>query len=98
MHSIVEAPDLLAPAASGFAALADVDKLPLRGERAREGCREWLRAEAPRAFAIHPVKGNWAATWSGRRAIARVLAKCETLAMGPCKLYAVDDTAVWAKQ
>lgn len=87
-----------APQASGFAALADVDKLPLRGERAREGYREWLRRDGPRAFAIHPGKGFWAATSGGRRAIARVLARCETLAGEPCKLYAVDDSVVWGAQ
>jgi dienelactone hydrolase len=98
LHKIAEAPDLPAPQASGFAALADVDKLPLRGERAREGYREWLRADGPRAFAIHLGKGNWASTWAGRRAIARVLARCEALAGEPCKLYAVDDAVVWGAQ
>lgn len=98
VHTVVEAPDLPAPPASGFAALADVDKLPLRGERAREGYLEWLRGAVPRAFAIHPVKGNWAGTWGGRRAIARVLTRCETLAKGPCRLYAVDDSVVWVHQ
>ncbi|MFZ2648582.1 MAG: CocE/NonD family hydrolase [Burkholderiaceae bacterium] len=98
VHKIPEAPDLPAPPASGFAALDDIDSLPLRGERGREGYREWLRAEAPRAFAIQPVKGLWASSWGGRRAIARVLSRCETLAKAPCKLYAVDDAVVWTRE
>ena len=98
VHKIPEAPDLTAPPVSGFAAIADVDGLPLRSERARAGYREWLRADGPRAFAIHPGKGFWASTWGGQRAIARVLSRCEVLAKEPCKLYAVDDAVVWTKE
>lgn len=95
VHALPVAPDLPAPPASGFAAVADLDRVPLRTDRARTGYQAWLSAESPRAFAIHPNQGGWASAWGGERPIARALANCERFAKAPCRLYAVDDAVVW---
>jgi dienelactone hydrolase len=95
VHALPVAPDLPAPPASGFAAVADLDRVPLRTDRARTGYQAWLSAESPRAFAIHPHQGGWASAWGGERPIARALANCERFAKAPCRLYAVDDAVVW---
>lgn len=89
------AADLPVPPASGFAAISDTERVPLRNDRARAGYQAWLAAEAPKAFAIHPTLGSWASAWGGERPIARALANCERFAKAPCTLYAVDDTVVW---
>ena len=96
--AIAEPADLPAPAASGFAAIDALDRLPVRSDRAREGYSAWLSAESPKAFAVHPTKGSWASAWGGARPIARALANCEKFAQDPCKLYAVDDTVVWSPE
>lgn len=94
-HALPVAPDLPVPPASGFAAVTDLDRLPLRTDRARTGYQTWLSAESPKAFAIHPSQGGWASAWGGERPIARALANCERFAKAPCRLYAVDDAVVW---
>ena len=96
VHAMPVAPDLPVPTASGFAAVTDLDRVPLRTDRARAGYQAWLAAESPRAFAIHPTQGGWASAWGGERPIARALANCERFAKAPCRLYAVDDAVVWA--
>ncbi len=90
--------DLPIPPTSGFAKVGEIDKVPLRNDRAREGYQAWLAADGPKAFAIHPGKGNWGSATSGERPIARALANCERNAKEPCKLYAVDDTVVWTAE
>lgn len=87
--------DLAPPSASGFAEVHEIDRVPVRSERAREGYREWLNAGAPKAFAIHPTQGGWGSSWGGERPYARALASCERHAKSPCRLYAVDDRVVW---
>lgn len=103
VNPLPEPADLPTPPASNFARLDEVDKVPLRFERAREGYRGWLAADGPKAFAVHPMLGSWGASWGGNRANARALANCdrsagERAAGQPCKLYAVDDTVVWAPE
>jgi dienelactone hydrolase len=95
VHALPVAADLAAPPPSGFAATTDLDRVPLRSDRARAGYQAWLAAESPRAFAIHPTQGSWASAWGGERPIARALANCERFAKAPCRLYAVDDAVVW---
>lgn len=95
VHVLPVAADLAAPPPSGFAATTDLDRVPLRSDRARAGYQAWLAAESPRAFAIHPTQGSWASAWGGERPIARALANCERFAKAPCRLYAVDDAVVW---
>lgn len=88
-------PDLPVPPASGFAAVTDLDRVPVRTDRARAGYQAWLAADSPRAFAVHPTQGSWASASGGERPIARALANCERFAKAPCRLYAVDDAVVW---
>ena len=95
LHALPVAADLAAPPASGFATLADLERVPVRTDRARAGYQTWLAAESPRAFAIHPTQGSWAAAAGGERPIARALANCARFAKAPCRLYAVDDAVVW---
>lgn len=95
VNPLPEPADLATPPASGFARIDEIDKVPIRFERARDGYRSWLAADGPKAFAVHPTLGNWGASWGGNRANVRALANCERNAGQPCKLYAVDDTVVW---
>jgi dienelactone hydrolase len=90
--TLVEPP--ATPAATGFAALAEVDKLPFVGDRAREAYRAFLARGAPRAFAISQ-DGRWG--WSNAQwnTAARALAMCNRAAKPTCQLYAVDDEVVW---
>ena len=96
VHVLPAAADLAAPPPSGFAATTDLDRVPLRSARARAGYQAWLAAESPKAFAIHPTLGSWASAWGGDRPLARALGHCAQIAKAPCRLYAVDDTVVWA--
>jgi len=96
VHALPSAADITPPPASGFATVTDLERVPLRTDRARAGYQTWLAADSPKAFAIHPTLGSWASTWGGERPIARALANCERFAKAPCRLYAVDDAVVWA--
>jgi dienelactone hydrolase len=83
-------------AASGFARIDEVDRLPFGNERMRKGYTErFLKAPPPRAFAIAST-GNWGAA-IGEDAEERALANCARIAKQPCALYAVDDEVVWAQ-
>lgn len=87
-------PGLVArPAPTGFAAIADTDRVPI-SPASREGAyRRFLDVATPRAFAVGP-RGSWG-QWSGDWAPGRALGRCER-AGAPCKLYAVDNDVVWA--
>jgi hypothetical protein len=108
----VKAPPVAAPAtaqpahiASGFAAIEDVDAVPLVNDRGRQGYREWLAKSTPRAFAIAP-SGRWQATWGlhpsdaalPRDPAERALLLCERSAGMPCTLYAVNGAVVWPRK
>jgi len=95
-HRLDSPPDLPTPPPSGYARVDEAERVPLRSGRGRDGYARWLLAEAPKAFALHPVTGAWASAWGGERPIARALAHCARHAGGQsCTLYAVDDTVVW---
>ena len=82
------------PAATDFAALDDIDKLPA-GRNARISYQtRFLAAKPPRAFALGS-DGNfgWA---TGDWAAGRALGFCQSARGLACKLYALDDTVVWA--
>lgn len=82
------------PAASDFATLDDVDKLPAsRGGRLAYQTR-FLAAQPPRAFAVGPGGASGWAT--GDWAMGRALGFCQSTRGITCKLYAVDDDVVWA--
>ena len=86
-----------APAASGFAALEDVQAVPfVKPEVKDKGYQAFLNADLPRAFAISG-NGAWAFV-SGEEATARALARCREFAKRDCRLYAVDDAVVWTAE
>ena len=81
-------------AASQFARLDDVDKVPYIKPAARtDGYAKFLSADVPRAFAISPT-GAWA--WrTGQDAVELALNRCQSSSRSTCSLYAVDDRVVW---
>jgi dienelactone hydrolase len=81
------------PPASGFAAVAQVDAVPITAERRTQLYARFLQAKSPRAFAIGP--GGVAAWASGDWALGRALGNCQSRSGKACKLYAVDDDVVW---
>ena len=82
------------PAATGFAALDDVDKVPHLRPTGREGYKMFLTKSMPRAFVLS-ANGVWAWADMGDDPLARALANCQRLSASPCQPYAVDDQVVW---
>lgn len=83
------------PKASGFAAVEDINKVPLHDAAARQGYQRFLAAGLPRAFALSTDGRTWAQNSGGFDAINPALNHCGQLSKQTCKLYAVDDDAVW---
>lgn len=84
----------LLPPRTDWAALGDVDQVPLP-RKGQESYRRFLATRYPRAFAIGP--GNtyiWSA--NNPQAAADALEKCAAVANAKCALYAVDDYVVWS--
>jgi dienelactone hydrolase len=98
LNPLPDLDDLPAPPATGYAALDDVDSVPVRNQRGRDGYKTWLAADGPKAFAIEPRSGVWAFIWGGLRPLAQSLERCERIAKKPCRLYAVDDRVVWSAE
>jgi hypothetical protein len=80
------------PQPSGFAAIDDVDKVPVR-EAGKDVYRRYLTLAAPKAFAV-TEDGSWKMVVKDPNAIALVLDHCEQLKKG-CWLYAVDANVVF---
>ena len=82
------------PAASNFAQLSDVNKIPFIKEKGRDTYNTFLSKESPRAFALNSdgrygwSNGHWDSS-------ARALSFCNKGAKTQCRLYAVDDEVVW---
>jgi hypothetical protein len=82
------------PAKTGYAAISDLDKVPLTSVRGLAEYKRFLEAPAPKAFAVAPSQSAWA--WNqGTDAIALALDRCRQRARQPCFLYAVDEDVVW---
>jgi hypothetical protein len=81
------------PAASGFAAIDDLEKMPFVSAANKESqYKRFLKAAKPRAFAISERGAyGWA---TGDWAVGRALGFCERSGQR-CRLYAVDDDVVW---
>jgi hypothetical protein len=84
-----------APAKTDYARIDDLDKFPLRSEKALMDYKQYLRAVPPKAFAIAVDKS--ASAWQSENveAINLALSRCAERARTPCLLYAVDDDIVW---
>jgi S1-C subfamily serine protease len=93
-----------APAASGYAAVGDMDKFKrvVTGAGPEENYRRFLAAPVPRAFAISD-DGHTRLTWSltpkdpaaPREPAERVIKDCEAAYKQHCYLYAVDNAVVY---
>ena len=80
------------PQPSGFAAIDDADKVPVR-EAGKDVYRRYLTLAAPNAFAV-AEDGSWKMVVRDPDAIAIALDYCQQLKMG-CWLYAVDSNVVF---
>ncbi len=82
------------PPKTDFAALDDETKLPYVRDTGRNGYKNFLTKQMPRAFAIAP-SGAWGWAEMGDDPLKRALDNCNKSGQGQCKLYAVDDAVVW---
>jgi len=81
------------PAATAFAKIDEVDKVPGSHGQREGSYRRFLEGKAPRAYAIG---ADGATGWAtGDWARGRALGNCQQRRGAPCKLYAVDDDVVW---
>ena len=82
--------------ASGFAAVDDLNKLPLDSDEGREQYQRYLAASAPKAFAVAPTRKHWGWNAGTKQDVnAQALKRCEERAGQACVLYAVDDNVVY---
>jgi dienelactone hydrolase len=81
------------PAATDFAAIGDVDAVPL-GEKGRARYRHYLGLNSPKAFVI-TARGGWYLSSDNTEAMRTTFDLC-TKASVRCWLYAVDDRVVWS--
>lgn len=80
------------PPATSFAALDEVDKVPVSAANRDNHVRRFLQAAKPRALAVGERGAvGWA---TGDWALGRALGNCERTGQR-CRLYAVDDEVVW---
>jgi S1-C subfamily serine protease len=92
----------VAPVASGYAAIGDVEKLLAINPRAKQSYEEFLTRPMPRAFALGVGRG-WFTAWTSKPKnpsddpdpAVRVLSLCENFHHRKCVLYAVDDVVVY---
>jgi hypothetical protein len=80
------------PQASGYAAIDDVGKVPVR-EAGKDVYRRYLTLAAPKVFAV-TEDGSWKMVASDPDAIALALDHCQQVKTG-CWLYAVDANVVF---
>ena len=81
------------PAPTRYAAVAEIDRVPLPAAVRESLYRRFLAAPLPRAFAIGP--GGRAGYATGDWAPGRALGFCQSRRGERCALYAVDDDVVW---
>lgn len=86
------------PKASGFAAIEDLGKVPLRSDSGRREYESFLAAPLPRAMALSVDGLDWAWNAGEFDAASLALQRCEQRSGRPCKLYAVDNDVVWSER
>ncbi|MBC7467934.1 MAG: hypothetical protein H7322_01280 [Ramlibacter sp.] len=94
----------IAPIATGYARIDDIDAVPYLGDKGREGYRLWIKRPTPKAFAVS-TDGSWFGAWGLRPAdpahptdpSERAMLLCQQRTKGICMLYAVNGSVVWAK-
>ena len=82
------------PPDSGFAAVTDVDAVPLLRAAGKDRYKHYLTLSSPKAFTVTD-KGGWRIWTKSEDVLARALDFCEQAVVG-CWLYAVDDKVVWS--
>lgn len=95
---------VVAPVASGYAAIDQVDKVEALDAEAGKNYERFLLRPFPRAFALAAGGGAWQA-WTDKPKVEgddpdpaiRVLTGCEAHYQRKCTLYAVDDVVVYRK-
>ena len=80
------------PPDTGFAAITDVDAVPLRAA-GKDRYQHYLTLQGPKAFTVTET-GSWRIWSKSDDVMARALDFCEQQGNG-CWLYAVDDRVVW---
>ena len=80
------------PSDSGFAAITDVNAVPLR-MAGKDRYQHYLTLPSPKAFVV-TEKGDWKIFSKSADVMALGLDYCEQQTIG-CWLYAVDDKVVW---
>ena len=80
------------PAATNWAEVTDVNKVPISAKSRIAGYEKFLAANPPRAFAIGS-QGAWGYA-TGDYVTGRALGFCQRSGQ-TCKLYAVDNDVVW---
>jgi dienelactone hydrolase len=86
------------PPRTEFAELQNAEALPYVKAAGREGYKTFLTKQFPRAFAVS-TSGAWGWAEMGDDPLARALANCDRHSKNqPCRLYAVNEDVVWAKE
>jgi len=83
------------PKASGFAAIGDIEKVPLRSDAGRQEYQRFLAAGLPRAMALSTDGQFWAWSAGTFDAVNLALTRCARRSNQTCKLYVVDNEVVW---
>jgi dienelactone hydrolase len=86
-----------APAATGYADVADIAALKAANAGSESSYRSFLKKPLPRAFAIAPKAGKQNYSWGGDNPMTRALELCSKNNNETCVLYAVDDVVAWKK-
>jgi dienelactone hydrolase len=86
-----------APAATGYADVADIAALKAANAGSENSYRFFLKKRLPRAFAIAPKAGKQNYAWGGDNPMTRALELCAKNNNETCVLYAVDDIVAWKK-
>ncbi len=89
-------PPMPIPPATNFADIGDVNAIPYIGEKGRDGYKNFLTKQYPRAFVIS-ASGRWSWAEMGDDPLKRALDICRKNSGTECRLYAVDDQVVWGK-
>lgn len=83
------------PSGSGYAAIDEIDSVPFIDETGREAYQAFLKQHPTRAFAVSD-SGAWSWAEGGDDPVAVALDNCRKRGGDPCRLYAVNNTVVWA--
>jgi dienelactone hydrolase len=84
------------PAPTHFAAIDDVNAIPLLNDKGRQSYKQFLSREMPRVFAI-AQDGTTVSTNGGFDPLERALEICRKNGRN-CRPYAVDEEVVWPKR